>query len=70
MKMRLVIDELIKKRGMQKKFIASVLKVDPDTITNWCKNRSYPKLDQAVKLADVLNCDIKDLYIRKENQNE
>jgi DNA-binding XRE family transcriptional regulator len=67
--MRLIIDELIKKRGIQKKFIAEKLNVDPDTITNWCKNRSFPKLDQAVKLADLLNCDIKDLYTIQANQN-
>jgi DNA-binding XRE family transcriptional regulator len=64
---RLTIEEAIMKSGLKKKYIVENMKINKDTLTNWCKNRSIPKLDQAVKLAYLLNCDIKDLYI---NENE
>jgi len=62
--MELIIEELIKKRGLQKGYVANKLGVSNDTLTNWIKNRSMPKLDIAVELADILDCDIKDLYRR------
>lgn len=62
--MRLKIDEAIKESGLKKGYIADKLNVSHDTLTHWCKNRSYPRLDQAVKLADILQRDIKELYIK------
>lgn len=63
---KLVIEELIKERGLHKSFIAKQIGVSNDTLTNWMKNRSAPKLDKAVRLADILNCDVNDLYKRTD----
>ncbi|MEK3909621.1 helix-turn-helix domain-containing protein [Oceanobacillus sp. FSL W7-1309] len=64
--MRLLIEELIKERGLQKKYVAKQLGVTQDTLTNWMKNRNMIKLDQAVKLSEILNCKVDDLYERTD----
>ncbi|MYL41839.1 helix-turn-helix domain-containing protein [Virgibacillus massiliensis] len=62
---KLLIDERIKQSGLKKKFIANEMGVNKDTLTNWCKNRSMISLNQAVKLADILNCKVENLYERE-----
>ncbi|TFJ91833.1 helix-turn-helix domain-containing protein [Lentibacillus salicampi] len=62
--MRLLINEQIKKSGLKKKYIADKLNVNKDTLSNWIAGRSMIPLDRAVHLAEILNCDIKDLYER------
>lgn len=64
--MKLKIRELINESGMTKRFVANKLEVNENTLGNWMDGRSMPKLDQAVKLADILNCDVNDLYIRSD----
>lgn len=58
----LVIEELIKERGLKKKYISKQLGITQDTLTNWMNGRSMPKLDQAVKLAEILNCKLEDIF--------
>lgn len=65
--MKLIIDQIIKGKGLKKEYIAKQLGINKDTMTNWCKNRSMPKLDKAVELADLLEVDVNDLYERKNN---
>lgn len=59
-KMRL--DELIKNSGLKKGYIAKDLNVSKDTLTNWIKGRSYPALDKAALLANLLECTVDDLF--------
>lgn len=63
--MRLKIRELIHESGMTKRFVAKKIGVNENTLGNWMDGRSMPRLDQAVKLADLLNCKVDDLYTRK-----
>jgi putative transcriptional regulator len=60
------IDEYIKKSGLKKKFIAAELGVTPNQLSNWIKGRSFPQLEKAFRLADMLGCTVDDLYIRDE----
>lgn len=64
--MRLVVDELIKERGLKQLYVAEKIGVNKDTVTNWCKNRSVPKLDKAVELSELLNCSLYDLFEQKK----
>lgn len=66
-KVKLRIEELIKEKGLQKKYVAKNVGVSNDTLTNWMKSKTYPKLDQAVKLTEILNCKITDLYYWSED---
>lgn len=55
-----------RKQGISKVFIAKNLGVSRGTIDNWIEGKSFPRLDQAVRLADLLNCKVDDLYERTE----
>ncbi|GGJ85862.1 hypothetical protein GCM10007063_05390 [Lentibacillus kapialis] len=60
--MELLIAKLIEDSGFKKRYIAKQIGVNENTLTNWINGKSFPRLDKAVHLADILNCDIKDLY--------
>ena len=65
---KLIINERIKDTGLKKMYIAEQMGVNKDTLTNWINGRSMIKLDQAVKLARLLNCNVDDLYIWEEDK--
>ena len=52
---------LIKMKGLRKGYVAEYIGVNPNTVSNWIKGVSYPKLDQAYKLAKLLDCQLDDL---------
>lgn len=64
--MRCRIGELIEVKGMKKKYIAKEIGITPNQLSNWLAMKSYPPLDKAYKLADLLNCKVDDLYERLE----
>lgn len=43
------------------KWLAEQLGKDPSTVSKWCLNATQPTLDTLVKIAKVLNIDIKEL---------
>jgi len=59
---QLLLGDLIKERGMSQRFVAKQVEVNENTLRNWMLGRSFPRLDQAVRLAKVLDIDIKELY--------
>lgn len=54
----------IDERGYRKKYIAKQLDVTPNQISNWISGRSYPTIEKAFKLADLLDVKVDDLYER------
>lgn len=66
MEIKMKLNELFEEKGIRKKHVAKQIGVDATTISNWVSGKSYPKLNQAVQLADILNCDITDLYERTD----
>lgn len=63
--MKSMIGELIDKKGYKKKYIAAELDVTPTQLSNWIGGRSYPTIEKAFKLADLLGVKVDDLYIRE-----
>lgn len=63
--MRLVIDELITNSGMKHGYIADKIDVSPRTLYKWRKGDTFPRLDKAVELAEILGVKITDLYVRQ-----
>ena len=61
------IGDLIDAAGYKKKYIAQVLEISPTQLSNWISGRSYPTMDRAFKLANLLKCKVDDLY---EEENE
>jgi len=64
--MRLKIDDLIKTSGLKHKYIAEKIGISTRTLYKWRKNESFPRLDQAVKLAVILKCKVDDLFELKK----
>lgn len=62
--MRSRIGELIEGKGYKKKYIAGELHISPTQLSNWISGRSYPPLEKAFKLADMLGVKVDDLYVR------
>ena len=47
------------------KWLSEQLGVSPSTVSKWCNNSSQPDLGSLLRIADVLNVDIKELIVRE-----
>lgn len=63
--MILKINEMILESGIKKKYIAKKLELDPNTLSRYISGERRIPLETAVELADLLQCKITDLYIKK-----
>ena len=48
-----------------RKWLAEQMKVNPSTVSKWCTNTSQPDLGSLLKIADLLEVDIRELIIRE-----
>lgn len=62
--MRLIIDEIIENSGLKNGYIADKINVNPRTLYKWRKGDTFPRLDKAVQLADILGVRVTDLYVK------
>lgn len=62
--MQLKINEMIDKSGLKKGHIAKQLGINPVTFSRYISGERKISLEMAVRLAEILGCDIKDLYER------
>lgn len=67
--MNSLIGELIDKKGFKKKYIAAQLNVTPTQLSNWIGGRSYPTIEKAFKLADLLDVKVDELYERGDSNS-
>ena len=52
------------------KWLAQEMGKDPATVSKWCTNAAQPDLPTMVKIASLLDVDIKDLLCSTKNKNE
>lgn len=50
------------------KWLAEQLGVNPTTVSKWCTNSSQPDLGNLLRIADLLEVDIKELFVREYKQ--
>lgn len=50
------------------KWLAETLGKNEATVSRWCTNESQPSLETLVKIANVLNVDVKDLLVSTKNK--
>ena len=50
------------------RWLAGQLGVTPSTVSKWCTNTSQPDLACLLKIADLLEVDIKELLVREYKQ--
>ena len=55
---------LVEKKRTNKR-LAEQLGVDPSTVSKWCTNTSQPDLACILKIADLLEVDLKELFVRE-----
>lgn len=47
------------------KWLAEQIGVNPSTVSKWCTNSSQPDLGNLLKIADLLEVDIRELFVRE-----
>lgn len=47
------------------KWLSQQLGVSPSTVSKWCTNSSQPDINNLLKIADILEVDIKELIVRE-----
>ena len=52
------------------KWLAQEMGKDPATVSKWCTNSAQPDLPTMVKIASLLDVDIKDLLCSTKNKKE
>ena len=50
------------------KWLSAQMGVNPSTVSKWCTNSSQPDLASLLKIADLLEVDIKELIVREYKQ--
>ena len=50
------------------RWLAGEMGVTPSTVSKWCTNSSQPDLATILKIADVLEVDIRELFVREYKQ--
>lgn len=58
------IGVLLRTSKYRREFIQKELGISANTLTNWVTGKTYPTIDKAFKLAELLEVDINDLYER------
>jgi putative transcriptional regulator len=59
------IGKLLKVSKYRREFIIRELDISKNTLSNWIAGNTYPTIDKAIKLADLLEVKVDDLYERK-----
>ena len=47
------------------KWLSEQMGVNPSTVSRWCTNTSQPDISSFLKIADLLDVDIKELIVRE-----
>tara|TARA_Y100001963_G_C6415817_1_gene280505 strand:+ start:127 stop:357 length:231 start_codon:yes stop_codon:yes gene_type:complete len=61
-KMKNNIKKYLGENGLKSNWIAEQLDCHPTEVSNWISGRRVPSLSRAVRLANLLNCSVEDLF--------
>jgi len=50
------------------KWLSEQMGVTPSTVSKWCTNSSQPDLNSLLKIADLLEVDLRELIVREYKQ--
>ena len=62
------IKAVLAEQNKTSKWLAEQMGVNPTTVSKWCTNSSQPDLGNLLRIADLLEVDIKELFIREYKQ--
>ena len=63
------LKKLREEKNILSKDLASIINVEPSTITNWEKGNRSPKEDMLIRIADYFDCSIDYLLGRTDNKS-
>ena len=63
------LKKLREEKNILSKDLASIINVEPSTITNWEKGNRSPKGDMLIRIADYFDCSIDYLLGRTDNKS-
>ncbi|WP_163526601.1 helix-turn-helix domain-containing protein [Halobacillus ihumii] len=63
--MKCSLNERIDKKGYKKKWMAEKMGVSTAVMSRWCANKATPSLENALTLAELLECRVEDLWQKK-----
>jgi transcriptional regulator with XRE-family HTH domain len=58
------IGELLRVSKYRREYIIKELEITQNTLSNWVTGKTYPTIDKAYKLADLLEVKVDELYER------
>lgn len=61
------IKVMLAEKNKTNKWLAEELKKDPATVSKWCTNKMQPGLETLIKIADLLEVDVKELINSSRN---
>jgi putative transcriptional regulator len=61
------IGKLLRVSKYRREFIIQELDISKNTLSNWIAGNTYPTIDKAFKLADLLEVSVEELYERKKS---
>ena len=62
------IKMLVQQSKYKRSYIEKELGITANTLSNWCTGKTYPTMDMAYKLAELLEVDISQLYEKVEKK--
>ena len=63
MKKVLRLDEVLKEKHIQQKVLANMLGVSKVSVSYWCNNQTNPSIITLLKIAEILEIKVADLFI-------
>lgn len=57
------LKSVLAEKGKTNKWLAESMQKNISTVSSWCTNNRQPSLEVLVKIADVLDVDVKDLIV-------
>jgi putative transcriptional regulator len=61
------LGELLRVSKYRREYIIKELDITQNTLSNWVQGKTYPTIDKAYKLAELLEVKVDDLYSRVED---
>lgn len=59
------LKKLREDKGLSQAALAKTLGVDQSAVCLWEKGKTFPRVDVAIRLANILNCTLEDIYRAK-----
>lgn len=50
------------------RWLSEAMGVNPSTVSKWCTNSSQPDIESLLKIADILEVDLRELLVREYKQ--